>query len=281
MRLTLSAALLAALLVAPVWAQTSTSPSTPDSAASQPSTTNPPATSTSPGSSSDMSATGMTGQPPGSTSGAKEISGKDRSFLKDVMEENQQEIQLGQIAQQKATDPQVKQFAQKLVTERQQIQTQLRQIAQRGGMDISKMQEKEGEKSSKFDRLQKLSGAEFDKEFAKEAVKMHRKDVRRFEEYAKEAKHDELKNLATQKLTNLRQHLDTAQTLSGEGARQAGTEGTRGFTPTGEYDKSMTPGTQPGTSPSPSGTQPGTGTMSPGSSSTPDQSSPGSSTNTQ
>jgi hypothetical protein len=64
-----------------------------------------------------------------------------------------------------------------------------------------------------YDRMSKLSGAQFDKAFATHMVSDHKKDIKEYEKAAK--KKDAAGSYATETLPPLRKHLDTAQSLTG------------------------------------------------------------------
>lgn len=63
-------------------------------------------------------------------------------------------------------------------------------------------------------KLQKLSGAEFDREYMKHMVADHEKTVSDFKKQAGSGKDPELKGFAAKTLPTLQEHLDMAQKLS-------------------------------------------------------------------
>jgi putative membrane protein len=75
------------------------------------------------------------------------------------------------------------------------------------------------ESKSLHDRLAKLSGEQFDKEFAKAMVEDHKKDIKGFQEQAKGT--GDVASFAKDTLPTLQKHLQTAQSLmSQKSARQ-------------------------------------------------------------
>jgi predicted outer membrane protein len=64
-----------------------------------------------------------------------------------------------------------------------------------------------------YDKMSKLSGAQFDKVFVTHMVADHKKDIKEYEKAAE--KKDAAGSYATETLPTLRKHLDTAQSLSG------------------------------------------------------------------
>lgn len=72
-----------------------------------------------------------------STSGSLKRS--DRRFITKVAESSQKEAAIAQLAAQRATRPDVRSFAQELISDHQQMNSQLMQIAQRKGVTLESM----------------------------------------------------------------------------------------------------------------------------------------------
>ncbi len=73
--------------------------------------------------------------------------------------------------------------------------------------------------------LSKLSGAQFDKAFAKDMVSDHKKDIAKFEKEAK--KHGPVVQFAQQTLPVLQKHLKMAQDIENKGAAVGSTAGAK------------------------------------------------------
>jgi len=131
------------------------------------------------------------------------------AFIKDAIEGNMAEVKLGQLAQQKSSNSQVKQFGMMLEKDHGAANDQAKQAAQTMGVAVptepNKMQQ------HTYDKLSKLSGDSFDKEFAKDMVDDHQKDVQKYEMAAK--KSDAAGTYAQQTLPKLREHLKMAESL--------------------------------------------------------------------
>src|SRR5579872_2887708 len=102
----------------------------------------------------------------------------DETFLKKEAQGGMAEVELGQLAVQKASSDQVKQFGQRMVDDHTKANDQLKQIAEQ---DHVKLPTQPGvkDKATKA-RLEKLSGKEFDDAYMKDMVKDHKKDVAEF-----------------------------------------------------------------------------------------------------
>jgi putative membrane protein len=146
---------------------------------------------------------------------ADKLSRGDEKFVKKAAHDNQAEIELGQLAQQKAANPRVKQFAEQLVKDHQDANQQLMSWAQGRNVDLSdKGKDKAVQKE--HDKLAKLSGGEFDRQFMDRMVKDHKDDVSAFEKESKKADDPQVKQFAATILPKLQQHLQMAQDIQKE-----------------------------------------------------------------
>ena len=140
---------------------------------------------------------------------ASDLTRSDRKFVEEAAQGGMAEVELGKLAQQKAASDQVKQFGSKMAADHQKANEQLKKIAAAKGInlpaDMSSSDRRE------FDKLQKKSGADFDREYMKEMVSDHKKDVKEFQSTAKSANDPDIKNFASSTLPTLQQHLDMAQ----------------------------------------------------------------------
>lgn len=132
------------------------------------------------------------------------------SFMKEAMQGDMAEIQMGKLAQQKGGDQQVKQFGQTLVDDHGENLDKAKSLAQKMGM--SPPESVNAEQKATYNKLSKLSGRQFDKEFARHMVQDHKKDISKFERESK--KSGDVANFAQDTLPVLKKHLQTAETLS-------------------------------------------------------------------
>jgi putative membrane protein len=146
----------------------------------------------------------------------------DKKFLKEAAQSGMAEVELAKIAEQKASSDQVKQFAQRLVADHTKANDQLKQIASRQNVNIP---DELGKKyQSKVDKLNKLSGADFDKAYVKDQVKDHKDAVSEFKSESQNGTVPEVQQFASQTLPTLEQHLDLAKNLSKSGKTVASSE---------------------------------------------------------
>ena len=140
------------------------------------------------------------------------LSHSDKKFIEEASEGGMAEVAMGQLGQEKAQSPEVKQFAQKIVTDHQQANQQLMQIAQQKGVELEKEVSKKDQRA--MEHLRGLSGAEFDKKYVEHMVKDHQKDIKAFEKEANKGEDSDVKSFAQQTLPTLREHLQTAESLA-------------------------------------------------------------------
>ena len=133
----------------------------------------------------------------------------DKKFVEGAATGGMAEVQLGQLAVQKAQSAEVKQFAQKMVDDHSKANDQLKQIA--SGKNVQLPTDLDHSAKREYDRLSKLSGADFDREYMKHMVSDHKTDVKEFADEAKSGKDADVKQFAASTLPTLQQHLQLAQ----------------------------------------------------------------------
>jgi predicted outer membrane protein len=102
-------------------------------------------------------------------------------FLSRTMEMNTAEVQLGEMAMKKSQNPQVKDFAQMLVHDHNQALDKIKQLRADRGVKETGDVKLTPEHQRTSDRLSRLSGADFDREFMATMVSGHRDGIRLFE----------------------------------------------------------------------------------------------------
>ena len=150
----------------------------------------------------------------------------DRKFIQEAAEGGMFEVQVAQLAASKATDPAVKDFANKLAHEHELANNELVQLANSKHVELPAAPPRG--KRHDIEKLGKMNGAAFDREFVKEVgIKDHEKDIKKFEKAANDAKDPELKAWAQKTLPHLREHLAIAQKLPEAGKNNAAAMGNR------------------------------------------------------
>jgi putative membrane protein len=122
------------------------------------------------------------------------------------------EIKMCEMAQKHAASPEVKQFAQKVITDNQKALAQLKDAARDLKANVSTELDK-GQKEAS-DKLNKLEGAAWDKEFLQCFIREHEKSLPVCEKWAKEAKEAKVRELATQGVKTEKELLEEARKLA-------------------------------------------------------------------
>jgi putative membrane protein len=140
------------------------------------------------------------------------MSAADTHFLKKAASGGMAEVELGQLAQQKASSEDVKKFGERMVTDHSKANDQLKQVAAQQHVDLPQQLDAK-DKATKA-KLEKLSGEEFDRAYMKDMVKDHKTDVAEFAHESQMAKDPAVKSFATETLPVLREHLKEAQRIA-------------------------------------------------------------------
>jgi putative membrane protein len=110
----------------------------------------------------------------------------DKKFLATAAQSDQNEIALSEVAEQKATNPAVKAFAQKMVKEHKQMTETMKPFAEKWGLTPPTGPDDDHQKE--LDKLNGKSGADFDKEYIDQMVSDHSKALSAFTTEAKDTK---------------------------------------------------------------------------------------------
>ncbi len=148
------------------------------------------------------------------------VPGPDKKFAMMVAQTDLAEIEVGNMALQKSTDPQVKQIAQKLVDDHTKTSTAMKEIATKKGMTVPT--ETDAKHKALATKLQGESGKDFDKDFLDANSKDHHKVVQAFEKESSDGKDPDIKQFATQFLPAIKEHttmIDQAKGQSGGGTQ--------------------------------------------------------------
>lgn len=132
-------------------------------------------------------------------------------FMKTAAQGGMAEVEMGKLAAQKATDPEVKKFGQMMVEDHTKANEELKALAAKKNVTLPTDL---GSHQSDLDDLKKASGADFDKTYVKLMVNDHEKDVSEFQTQADKSTDADVKAFATKTVPTLKKHLETIQTIS-------------------------------------------------------------------
>lgn len=137
----------------------------------------------------------------------------DRSFIQDQLEDGHAEVSLGKLAEQRAANPQVKNFAQMMVREHQMAGEELRQVATTNNVTIEPVAENlDGDHQELQNELMELSGREFDRRYIQAMVEEHEEAVNELETKVND-ENAATRAWAAKTLPKIRQHLEQARQI--------------------------------------------------------------------
>jgi putative membrane protein len=119
------------------------------------------------------------------------------------------EVELGRLATQRGGDAAVREFGARMIADHSRANAELKSIAAEKGIQLPG--EVNSEQKSEMEKLSKMSGAEFDKEYMSAMLEDHETDVKDFETQAKDGNVPEIKAFAGKTLPTLQQHLQMAK----------------------------------------------------------------------
>jgi putative membrane protein len=138
----------------------------------------------------------------------------DQRFVKDAAEASAAELQLGKLAQEKGSSEAVKEFGKRMVEAHTQTGEELKQAAAKASIQVPTEAPRKIKKTE--DKLAKLSGAEFDRAYAKTVLNYHKDDVKAFTREAQSGKAPEVREFAAKTLPKLQEHRKLAEQLDAE-----------------------------------------------------------------
>jgi putative membrane protein len=143
---------------------------------------------------------------------ADKAGGASQSFLMHAAQGGAAEVELAQLAKDKASNADVKAFAERLEQDHSKANDELKSLASSKHVTVP-------EKPSTYAtntkaKLSKLSGAAFDKAYIAAMVEDHQKDIKAFEHEASAGSDADVKAFASKTLPTLKEHLQQAQQLA-------------------------------------------------------------------
>lgn len=135
----------------------------------------------------------------------------DKSFMNDAAEGGIAEVNAGQAAQSKSSNPDVKAFGEHMVTDHTKANEELKALAATKSVELPTSPSLVQQAKAKL--LDRKSGADFDSSYADLMVTDHKKTVKLFEKEASEGDDADVKAFASKTLPTLKMHLKMAEEL--------------------------------------------------------------------
>lgn len=132
-------------------------------------------------------------------------------FVKEAAIGGMAEVELGRYVEQNAVNPRVKNFGSMMVRDHTKANEELKSIASQKNIQLpASMDDKH---MNNVNELKKKQGAELDKDYMRDMVDDHEKDVDKFRKQSEDGKDAEIKAFAAKTLPILQMHLDSAKSI--------------------------------------------------------------------
>jgi putative membrane protein len=132
----------------------------------------------------------------------------DSVFILEAASSSMMEIQLGTIAQERATNPRVKAYGAMMVEDHTLATQELTPVAAK--LNVPLPDSMLPKHARHLRHLDKLSGQAFDRAYINMMVEAHKDDIDEFEDASKKAADADVRAFATRQLPILRMHRDSA-----------------------------------------------------------------------
>jgi len=142
---------------------------------------------------------------------AKAATDDDKKFLATAAQSDVNEIKLSELAEQKASNSAVKSFAKKMVTEHKAMSASMKPFAESWG--LTPPTDVDNDHKDEWNKLNGLSGRDFDKEYMDAMVSDHAKALDAFTSEAKDTKDAKFKAAVLKGKTRVAAHKNMAYDL--------------------------------------------------------------------
>jgi putative membrane protein len=159
-----------------------------------------------------IAAVGMFSLAFGAAAAGGSLSRKDAKFMQEVAADGLAEVELGKLAQQKAVHAEVQQFAGRMVEDHTNANAELKTIASQNGVELPTAPDRKHAKL--VEKLDKMVGGDFDREYMEHMVRDHKHDVKEFRREARRKDDGPVKTFAANTLPTLEEHLEMAEKTS-------------------------------------------------------------------
>lgn len=154
------------------------------------------------------------GQEPGSSANAQEggsqtqpgnLTGSERNFLQSAAEINSTEVELGRIAEQKSSNPDIQKIGQSLIRDHTAANQQLQRLASSKGVTIT--EQPTSSQQRMINSLSQTTGDRFNKQFLRQTRLSHERALALFERTSRRAQDPDIRNWASQMVPPVKEHL--------------------------------------------------------------------------
>lgn len=149
---------------------------------------------------------------PSSDKGDAVVTGGDLVFMNTAAPGGMAEVELGRLALKQAAGSEVKEFAQKMITDHSKAGRKLEALATKKNVTLPSTLTPQQKQT--MEKLTKLSGPDFNRAYVSAMVMAHEKDVAAFQNVAKNGTDADVKAFAAGTLPTLEKHLQMIKALA-------------------------------------------------------------------
>jgi len=142
------------------------------------------------------------------------VTSGDRTFMDKAAQGGLAEVQLGQLAEQKASSQAVKDFGSRMEKDHSQANEKLKGVA--SAKDVTLPDSLDAKDKALYNRLSGLSGQAFDKAYMRAMIQDHNQDIAEFRKESKQAHDRDVRSFANTTLPTLEDHLRMAKQVGSE-----------------------------------------------------------------
>jgi len=151
------------------------------------------------------------GVPDQTTTASKSEPLSDKQFIINAAQGGMTEVELGKLAQEKASSSDVKQFGSRMIADHSKADDELKAVAAKKGITVPETLDSKHQ--AMVDHFSHLSGSAFDHAYVHAMVRDHEKDVAEFREASTEARDPDVKNFADNTLKVIESHLTDIKSI--------------------------------------------------------------------
>ena len=133
----------------------------------------------------------------------------DTAFIRQAIRGNYTEVALGRLADSRAENDDVEDFAERMVSDHNSMNQKWSDLARKNNMKVGIEFGPNGQET--IERLEDLSGTEFDRAYMTEMIRHHEQDLAAFQRMSTSATSAEVRQLSSSGASTIRQHLDLAR----------------------------------------------------------------------
>jgi putative membrane protein len=154
---------------------------------------------------------GVAAAQPGGPGGGQ-LSQQDQTFMTDNAQTDLAEVAAGHLAAQKATNPQIRQDAQTIASDHQQVLSKLQDLA--GNLHVALPNAPSAEQQQQAQQLQTASGAAFDQAYVQAMIQGHQTSINHTQQEIQSGSDQQVVDFAKSYLPSAQKHLQMVQQIN-------------------------------------------------------------------